>query len=85
MVEEIKEDATIREKSFEERILASEADLKFVRFFRDQNVCWRCICLMFRETADLELFRSQARIAKLEEVLIESANAATLAQIEAPC
>ena len=69
MVEEIKD--TIKQPScFEERILQSETDLKFVRFFRNQNVCWRCICLLFRETSDLELFRSQARISKLEEVLI---------------
>ena len=55
--------------TFETRISGCEDDLAFVRFFRKEGVCWRCVCLLFNER-DLDVYRSHARIAQLDSKLL---------------
>lgn len=66
MVEEEK-----KELRFEERVSKSADDLAFVRFFREQGVCWRCIFLLYKEH-DLDLYRSHERMGKLDTELLQS-------------
>lgn len=35
------------EASFEDSLLADQQDLDFVRYYRQNGCCWRCIFLMF--------------------------------------
>jgi len=48
--------------------LECEEDLEFVKFFRHNGCCWRCICLLFNQR-ELDVYRNHERIASLDQKL----------------
>ena len=58
-----------KELTFEERVYANEDDLAFAKAFRQANVSWRCIGLLFKETS-LDFYRSLERQSKLDNDLL---------------